>query len=94
MMYAIMDEYTIDDALASFDNFIGYQGEAPATMTEYENLKPLENHTEVFEGKKPEWVEVLSRKIELETYKEKKINDKISAYKKLGLTDDEIDAIM
>ena len=71
-MYAIMDEYTIDDALASFDNFIGYQGEAPATMTEYENLKPLENHTEVFEGKKPEWVEVLSRKIELEMYKEKK----------------------
>ena len=63
-------------------------------MSEYENLKPLENYTEVFEGKKPEWVEVLSRKIELETYKEKKINDKISAYKKLGLTDDEIDAIM
>ena len=89
-----MDEYTIDDALASFDNFIGYQGQAPATMTEYENLKPLENNTNVFEGKKPEWVEVLSRKIELEAYKEKKINDKISAYKKLGLTDDEIDAIM
>ena len=63
-------------------------------MSEYENLKPLDNHTEVFEGKKPEWVEVLSRKIELEMYKEKKINDKISAYKKLGLTDDEIDAIM
>ena len=40
--------------------------------TKYENLKPLENHTEVFEGKKPEWVEVLSRKIELEMYKEKK----------------------
>ena len=63
-------------------------------MTEYENLKPLENNTNVFEGKKPEWVEVLSRKMELEMYKEKKINDKISAYKKLGLTDDEIDAIM
>ena len=58
------------------------------------DLKPLENHTEVFEGKKPEWIEVLSRKIELETYKDKKINDKISGYKKLGLTDDEIDAIM
>ena len=89
-----MNEYTIDDALASFDNFIGYIGEAPATVSEYENLKPLENYTEVFEGKKPEWVEVLSRKIELETYKEKKINDKISLNKKLGLTDDEIDAIM
>ena len=63
-------------------------------MTEYENLKPLENYTEVFEGKKPEWIEVLSRKIELETYKDKKIDNKISAYKKLGLTDDEIDAIM
>ena len=89
-----MNKYTIDDALASFDNFIGYVGEAPATVSEYENLKPLENNTNVFEGKKPEWVEVLSRKIELEMYKEKKINDKISAYKKLGLTDDEIDAIM
>ena len=89
-----MDEYTIDDALASFDNFIGYQGQAPATMTEYENLKPLENNTNVFEGKKPEWVEVLSRKMELELYKNKKIDNKISAYKKLGLTDDEIDAIM
>ena len=89
-----MNKYTIDDALASFDNFIGYVGEAPATVSEYENLKPLDKHTEVFEGKKPEWVEVLSRKIELEMYKEKKINDKISAYKKLGLTDDEIDAIM
>ena len=94
MIYTIMNEYTIDDALASFDNFIGYEGQAPATMTEYENLKPLENHTEVFEGKKPEWIEVLSRKIELETYKDKKINDKISGYKKLGLADDEIDAIM
>ena len=59
-----MNKYTIDDALASFDNFIGYVGEAPATVSEYENLKPLDNHTEVFEGKKPEWVEVLSRKME------------------------------
>ena len=89
-----MNEYTIDDALASFDNFIGYEGQAPATVLEYENLKPLENHTEVFEGEKPEWVEVLSRKIELELYKNKKIDNKISAYKKLGLTNDEIDAIM
>ena len=94
MMYPLMNVYTIDDALASFDNFIGYQGEAPATMTDYENLKPLENNTNVFEGKKPEWVEVLSRKMELELYKNKKIDNKISAYKKLGLTDDEIDAIM
>ena len=93
-MYPLMNVYTIDDALASFDNFIGYQGEAPATMTDYENLKPLENNTNVFEGKKPEWVEVLSRKMELELYKNKKIDNKISAYKKLGLTDDEIDAIM
>ena len=93
-MYPVMNTYTIEEALASFDNFIGYVVEAPATVSEYENLKPLDNHTEVFEGKKPEWVEVLSRKIELEMYKEKKINDKISAYKKLGLTDDEIDAIM
>ena len=93
-MYPLMNKYTIDDALASFDNFLGYQGEVPTTVTEYENLKPLENYTEVFEGKKPEWIEVLSRKIELEMYKDKKINDKISAYKKLGLTDDEIDAIM
>ena len=94
MMYPLMNVYTIDDALASFDNFIGYQGEAPATMTDYENLKPLENNTNVFEGKKPEQVEVLSRKMELELYKNKKIDNKISAYKKLGLTDDEIDAIM
>ena len=48
----------------------------------------------MFKGKKPEWVEVLSRKMELELYKNKKIDNKISAYKKLGLTDDEIDAIM
>ena len=89
-----MNKYTIDDALASFDNFIGYEGQAPATVSEYENLKPLENYTEVFEGEKPEWVEVLSRKIELELYKNKKIDNKISAYKKLGLTNDEIDAIM
>tara|TARA_S200000501_G_C20848332_1_gene754612 strand:- start:1826 stop:2107 length:282 start_codon:yes stop_codon:yes gene_type:complete len=93
-MYPLMNKYTIDDALASFDNFIGYEGEAPTTESEYENLIPLENYTEVFEGKKPEWIEVLSRKIELETYKDKKIDNKISAYKKLGLTDDEIDAIM
>ena len=93
-MYPLMNEYTIDDALASFDNFIGYVGEAPATVSEYENLKPLENYTEVFKGEKPEWVEVLSRKIELELYKSKKTDNKISAYKKLGLTDDEIDAIM
>ena len=45
-----MNEYTIDDALASCDNFIGYEGEAPATVSEYENLKPLEKDYVILEG--------------------------------------------
>ena len=97
---------TIDDALFAFTNFVGYKGQAPTNATEYANLTPLgvtvcktadneevKNDT-VFTGTAPTWDEVLAKKTELETAETDAKATKTSAYKKLGMTDAEIAAIL
>ena len=36
-----MPDVHIDDALTLFPNFIGYEGDSPSGLEDYENLKPL-----------------------------------------------------
>tara|TARA_B100000927_G_C16257086_1_gene385890 strand:- start:52 stop:321 length:270 start_codon:yes stop_codon:yes gene_type:complete len=84
----------IDDALLLFPNFIGYEGDAPSGLEDYENLKPLDGYDRVWNGEKPHWIEVLQKKYELQIKEQNKLETKISAYKKLGLTQEEINAII
>ena len=60
-----MMEVHIDDALGLFPNFIGYEGDAPSHINEYDNLKPLPGYDSVWNGEKPHWIEVLQKKYEL-----------------------------
>ena len=89
-----MPDVHIDDALALFPNFIGYEGDAPSGLEDYDNLKPLPNYDSVWNGEKPHWIEVLQKKYELQIIEQNKLETKISAYKKLGLTQEEIGAII
>ena len=97
---------TIDEALYAFTNFVGYKGNPPTNATEYANLTPLgvtlcktvdneevKNDT-VFTGTAPTWDEVLAKKAELEKAETDAKATKTSAYKKLGMTDAEIAAIL
>ena len=89
-----MPDVHIDDALTLFPNFIGYEGDAPSGLEDYENLKPLTGYDMVWDGEKPNWIEVLQKKYELKIKEQNKLETKISAYKKLGLTQEEIGAII
>ena len=89
-----MQDVSIDDALASFSNFIGYEGDAPGGLEDYENLKPIPGYDMVWNGERPHWIEVLQKKYELQIKEQNKLETKISAYKKLGLTQEEINAII
>ena len=87
----------IDDALCAFDNFIGYKGDVPTTATQFKNLKPMggtKSKTVWKEGTTaPTWTEVQTKQTELTTAAQKRLDDKLSAYRKLSMTDDEIRAI-
>ena len=87
----------IDDALCAFDNFIGYQGEPPTTATEFKNLKPMGGTKSKTVWKEdttaPTWTEVQTKQTELTTKAQTDIDTKISAYRKLSMTDDEINAL-
>ena len=89
-----MIDVHIDDALLLFPNFIGYEGDAPSHSVEYNNLKPLPGYDSVWNGERPNWIEVLQKKYELQMKEQSKLETKISAYKKLGLTQEEINAIL
>ena len=89
-----MIDVHIDDALVLFPNFIGYEGDAPSHSDEYNNLKPIPGYDSVWNGERPHWIEVLQKKYELQMKEQSKLETKISAYKKLGLTQKEINAIL
>ena len=85
---------TIDKAIQSFNNFQGYEGNPPTNETEYNNLKAWTlNYETVFNGTPPTWQEVLNKQAELQSIEDTKCNNKVSAYRKLSMTDDEILAI-
>ena len=85
---------TIDKAIQSFNNFQGYEGNPPTNETEYKNLKAWAlNYETVFSGTAPTWTEVLAKQTELQNAEDTKCNNKVSAYRKLSMTDAEILAI-
>ena len=85
---------TIDKAIQSFNNFQGYEGNPPTNETEYKNLKAWTlNYETVFSGTAPTWTEVLAKQTELQNAEDTKCNNKVSAYRKLSMTDAEILAI-
>ena len=89
-----MAKISIDDALSSFANFQGYEGDKPTNENEYKNLKPFKlNYETVFSGTAPTWAEILAKQTELQSAEDTKCNDKVSAYRKLSMSDDEILAI-
>ena len=87
----------IDDALCAFDNFLGYQGNPPTTATEFANLEPMGGTGSLTVWKEgttaPTWAEVQTKQTELTTKAQTEIDNKISAYRKLSMTDDEINAL-
>ena len=87
----------IDDAISSFDNFIGYQGDPPTTETEFKNLKAIGGSKSKTVWKEdttaPTWAAVQAKQTELTTKAQTDIDTKISAYRKLSLSDDEINAL-
>ena len=84
----------IDTAMDSFSNFNGYIGNPPTNESEFKNLQPHTlNYDSVWSGTAPTWSEVLAKQTELQNAEDKKCNDKVSAYRKLSMSDDEILAI-
>ena len=81
----------IDQAIHSFENSVRkFIGNAPTNETEYNTLVSEQN---VFTGTAPTWAEVQAKATEIETAEQTKKDNKISAYRKMDMTDDEIRAI-
>ncbi len=84
----------IDTAMNVFSNFNGYVGKPPTNETEFLSLKPHTlNFDSVWSGTAPTWAQVLAKQTELQTEEDTKCNNKVSAYRKLSMTDAEILAI-
>lgn len=81
----------IDQAIHSFENSVGkFIGNPPTNETEYNTLVSEQN---VFTGTAPTWAEVQAKATEIETAEQTKKDNKLSAYRKMDMTDDEIRAI-
>ena len=81
----------IDQAIHSFENSVGkFIGNPPTNETEYNTLVSEQN---VFTGTAPTWAEVQAKATEIETAEQTKKDNKLSAYRKMDMTDDEINAI-
>ena len=90
---------SIAAALAGFSNFLGAQiPQDPTNQAELDALEPADKSKagsgQVWEGTAPTWDEVVAKQTELQNAENEKESTKISAYKKLGLTEAEINAIL
>ena len=86
----------IDRAIVSFSEtggFRGYQGDTPQNENDFANLQPTEIYGVVWENTPPTWSEVMTKAEELEQEEQTTKDNKVSAYRKLSMTDDEIKAI-
>ena len=93
-MTILTDTKYLVRALNSFDGFLGAEMPSdPTNETEYLALKPTGGDAKVWSGTVPSWADVVAKQAELKKVDEDKEATKISAYKKLGLTDAEIAAI-
>ena len=77
----------------SFDNFLGFKGDDPTNATEYKALEPLDDQSSIYKSDAPTWTQIAAKKKEIEDAEAKAKTDKLSAYRKLSMTDDEINAI-
>ena len=81
----------IDNAIHSFENSVGkFTGNTPTNEIEF---NALVSEQEVFTGTAPTWSEVQAKATELETAEQTRKDNKLSAYRKMDMTDDEINAI-
>lgn len=87
----------IDDALCGFGNFLGYQGNPPTDADSFASMVAMGGTKTLTVWKEgtssPTWDAVLAKQTELTTLAEQEIADKVSAYRKLSMTDAEINAI-
>ena len=87
---------SIDDAIQAFSHFKAYIGDAPTNETEYKALKVCPPNDAVWDTEKaaaPTWAEIQAKLKELNDAEAKAKEDKLSAYRKLSMTDDEINAL-
>lgn len=93
----------IAKVLKSFDSWGGSGmicNQEPTNQQEFnewcveENMVVDENNPKpLWTGTIPTWEEIIAKKTELEQAEQTKKDDKVSAYRKLGMTDAEINAI-
>tara|TARA_Y100000389_G_C16997318_1_gene287821 strand:+ start:153 stop:479 length:327 start_codon:yes stop_codon:yes gene_type:complete len=84
----------IDDAIASFDGFQGYKGNAPTNEEEFNNLVAFHESGTVWKDNiAPTWEQVEAKQTELTDQANTEKANKVSAYRKMEMTDDEINAI-
>ena len=93
-MAILTDSTYLLRAINSFDGFLGCEMPSdPTNETEFLALKPTGGDTKVWSGTVPSWADVVAKQAELKKIDTDKEATKVSAYKKLGLTDAEIAAI-
>ena len=94
-MAILTDSTYLIKAINSFDGFLGCEMPSnPTNETEFLALKPTGGDTKVWSGTVPSWADVVAKQAALKKADEDQEATKTAAYKKLGLTDDEIAAIM
>mgnify|MGYP003110936838 CR=1 FL=1 len=94
-MAILTDSTYLLRAFNSFDGFLGCEIPTdPTNETEFLALKPTGGDTKVWSGTVPSWADVVAKQAALKKADEDKEATKTAAYKKLGLTDEEIAAIM
>lgn len=82
-------------ALLSYPNFCGcLMPTDPTNQEELDALEPSGGRDHVWTGTAPTWEEIQAKMVELESADNAKRDAKISAYQKLGLTEEEIQAIL
>ncbi len=93
-MAILTDSTYLLRAIKSFDGFLGAEMPTnPTNETEFLALRPSCGRTKVWSGTAPSWADVVAKQAALKKADEDNEATKISAYKKLGLTDAEIAAI-
>ena len=94
-MAILTDSTYLLRAIKSFDGFLGCEmPNNPTNETEFLALKPTGSDTKVWSGTAPSWADVVAKQAELKKVDTDNEATKTAAYKKLGLTDAEIAAIM
>ena len=85
-------------ACDAFDTFLGFRGNDPTTKAEYDAFLVnkdsfMIDKKAVFSGTPHTWEEIQAKIKEIDDAAAKAKVDKVSAYRKLSMTDDEINAL-